>query len=98
MAINIYKNYTLDELRDALMQSPESAEVATDAVVVLCGIVSALDSRVASLEERNARLEVYVSELRYKAGITEVDEVREQFLNAEDLKADRCESIGAGQR
>jgi hypothetical protein len=50
-----------------------------------------------ALARRIADLEVRVSELRYKAGITEVDEVREQFLDAEDLKAERRAEIAAGQ-
>lgn len=75
--INIYGDYTLDTLREALMCSSEDAETVTDVAVALCNIIAALIDRVTAAEERQALLEVQISELRHKAGVTEVDEVYE---------------------
>ncbi|HEX7313330.1 MAG TPA: hypothetical protein VF297_05390 [Pyrinomonadaceae bacterium] len=39
-------------LRDKSMQAPESAQVATDAAVVLCDLIEALQGRIDDLEAR----------------------------------------------
>jgi hypothetical protein len=76
--INIHKNYTPSELRDALMQSDAlDAEVATDAVVILCDIVATQAEQIRLLQEQVAQSQGFISTLRYKAGLTEVDELEE---------------------
>jgi len=45
------------------------------------------NSALRLISERQARTTAYVSELRYKMGLTEVDEVAEQFDAEEFAKA-----------
>jgi len=58
-----------------LVNSTSSDYEASDAIK---SIVEELIGIVKDQRERIAQLEVHVSELRYKTGITEVDEIREQ--------------------
>lgn len=81
MLINTFTVYTLEGLAEALMCEPDiSTDVTTDAVVALCRIVTEQARQVELLQQQMAQQQAFVSTLRYKAGITPVDELEEMAM------------------
>jgi hypothetical protein len=93
MSIEIYRDYTVRELRDQLVGATEigDADELHSALIVLCDIVKAQVARIAKLEKKVSDLENLETDKRS----TDHEEYREKRARwAALVEANRRESEG----